>query len=122
MGETWVYHNNPKSKQLKNGVYLVLRILNEVFVQKFAKNVMALVFWDAKRMLLVDYLQTGKKIDSKHYCNFFDQIDGKIWEKRPDLQKKKKVIFQKTIAKISELNFELLDHPPYSPDLAPSDF
>ena len=26
------------------------------------------------------------------------------------------------MAKIHELNFELLDHPPYSPDLAPSDF
>lgn len=26
------------------------------------------------------------------------------------------------MAKIHELRFELLDHPPYSPDLAPSDF
>ena len=26
------------------------------------------------------------------------------------------------MAKIHELPFELLDHPPYSPDLAPSDF
>ncbi|GFU90705.1 histone-lysine N-methyltransferase SETMAR [Trichonephila clavipes] len=26
------------------------------------------------------------------------------------------------MAKIHELQFELLDHPPYSPDLAPSDF
>ena len=26
------------------------------------------------------------------------------------------------MAKIHELKFELLEHPPYSPDLAPSDF
>jgi histone-lysine N-methyltransferase SETMAR len=26
------------------------------------------------------------------------------------------------MAKIEELKFELVDHPPYSPDLAPSDF
>ena len=26
------------------------------------------------------------------------------------------------MAKIHELHFELVDHPPYSPDLAPSDF
>ncbi|KMQ88673.1 histone-lysine n-methyltransferase setmar [Lasius niger] len=26
------------------------------------------------------------------------------------------------MAKIHELGFELIDHPPYSPDLAPSDF
>ena len=28
----------------------------------------------------------------------------------------------KTMAKLHELNFELLPHPPYSPDLAPSDY
>ena len=27
-----------------------------------------------------------------------------------------------SMARIHELRFELLDHPPYSPDLAPSDF
>lgn len=27
-----------------------------------------------------------------------------------------------TMAKITELKYELLEHPPYSPDLAPSDF
>ena len=28
----------------------------------------------------------------------------------------------KTMAKLSELGYELLPHPPYSPDLAPSDY
>ena len=28
----------------------------------------------------------------------------------------------KTIAKLSELGYELLPHPPYSPDIAPSDY
>ena len=28
----------------------------------------------------------------------------------------------KTMAKLNEMGFELLPHPPYSPDLAPSDF
>ena len=60
-----------------------------------------------------------------------DQLDAKIREKRPALQKKK-ILFhqdnapahtaQKTITKITELKYELLQHPPYSPDLAPSDF
>jgi [histone H3]-lysine36 N-dimethyltransferase SETMAR len=52
-------------------------------------------------------------------------------KKRPHL-KKKKVLFMKkmhhqeqsikTMAKLQELDFELLSHPSYSPDLAPSDF
>lgn len=90
---------------------------------------LASVFWDAKGILFVDYLQTGKTINSDYYCILLDQLDAKIHEKRPGLQKKK-IIFhqdnapahtaQKTIAKISELKYELLQHPVYSP--APSDF
>ena len=46
--------------------------------------------------------------------------------------KKKKVLFHQddapchkslaTMAKLNELSFKLLPHPPYSPDLAPSDY
>ena len=46
--------------------------------------------------------------------------------------KKKKVLLHQdnapchkslaTMAKLNELSFELLPHPPYSPDLAPSDY
>ena len=102
-----------------------------VRVQKSARKVLASVFWDAKGILLVDYLQTGKTINSEYYCNLLDQLDAKIREKRPGLQKKK-IHFhqdnapahtaQKTITKITELKYELLQHSPYSPDLAPSDF
>jgi len=79
----------------------------------------------------VDYLQTGKTINSEYYCNLLDKQKEKINEKRPGLQKKKVLFHQDnapcyksilTMAKINELKFELLEHPPYSPDLAPSDF
>lgn len=55
----------------------------------------------------------------------------KIREKRLDSYKKKIIVQQdnapshialKTIAKISEFNYKLLQHSPYSPDLTPSDF
>ncbi|GFX68646.1 histone-lysine N-methyltransferase SETMAR [Trichonephila clavipes] len=58
-------------------------------------------------------------------------ITAELAEKRPHLQKKKILFHQDNapshtssvaMAKINELVFELLDHPPYSPDLAPSDF
>nr|CAH7727706.1 unnamed protein product [Callosobruchus chinensis] len=48
------------------------------------------------------------------------------------MDKEKKLLFHednkpchistKTIAKLHEPGYELLPHPPYSPDLAPSDF
>ena len=55
----------------------------------------------------------------------------KIAKKQP-LMKKKKVLFNQEnapchklivmMAKLHELHFKLLLHPPYSPDLAPSDY
>jgi histone-lysine N-methyltransferase SETMAR len=47
----------------------------------------------------------------------------KICEKRPDLQKKKIIFHQdNAMGKLRDLHYELLEHPPYFHDLAPSDF
>jgi histone-lysine N-methyltransferase SETMAR len=55
----------------------------------------------------------------------------KICEKKPGLQKKEIIFHQDNasahksilaIEKLRDLYYELLEHPPYSPDLAPSDF
>jgi histone-lysine N-methyltransferase SETMAR len=55
----------------------------------------------------------------------------KICEKRPGLQKKKIVFYQDyapahksvvAMGKLRDLHYQLLEHPRYSPDLAPSDF
>jgi len=51
---------------------------------------MASVFWDAKVILLIDYLEKGRTITGEYYSNLLDQLDVTIFEKRPDLKKKKK--------------------------------
>lgn len=132
MDETWVFHHDPESKQeAKEWCEAGSSAPKRVRVQKSAKKVMASVFWDAKGILLVDYLQTGKTINSEYYRKLLDQLDAKIREKRPGLTKKKIIFHQDnapahksvlTMAKINELKYDLLEHPPYSPDLAPSDF
>ena len=60
----------------------------------------------------------------------FVHLKEEIAKKRPQ-KKKKKVLFHQdnapchksiaTMAKLYELQFELLPHPLYSPDLGPSD-
>ena len=92
---------------------------------------MATVFWDSHGIILIDYLQKGKTNTGAYYASLPDELKAQIVEKRPHLQKKKILFHQDNapshtsvvaMAKIHELRFELLDHPPYSPDLAPSDF
>ena len=59
------------------------------------------------------------------------RLIAEIKKKRPYMQKKKVLFHQdnapchnsmKTMVKLNKLSFELLPHPPYSPDLAPSDY
>jgi hypothetical protein len=58
-------------------------------------------------------------------------LKAEIVTKRPHLKKKKVLLHQDNalvhtsavaIVKIHELQFELIHHPPYSPDLSPRDF
>lgn len=132
MDETWIYHHDPKLKRerlqwTETGCSAPKQQKREQTVKK----VMASVFWDAKGILLIDYLEKGKTINSEYYTTLLDQLDVMVREKRPSLRKKK-IIFNQdnarvhtsalSMAKIKELKYDLLEQPPYSPDLAPSDF
>ena len=50
---------------------------------------MAPVFWDAKGILMIDYLPKGQTINGKYYADLLDKLQVCIREKRPGLAKKK---------------------------------
>ena len=82
---------------------------------------MAWVFWDAE-VIFINYLEKGKTITGEYYSNLLTRLDEKIHEKKPGLQKKK-IIFHHPPTKVFwQWHYKLLEHPSYSPDLAPSDF
>ena len=66
------------------------------------------------------------------YCQQLDSLNKSIIQKRPELINRKGVVFHHdnarphtsliTRQKLLELGWDVLPHPPYSPDLAPSDF
>lgn len=132
MDETWIHHYTPESNKqsaewVENGETRPMRAKT----QTSAGKVMASVFWDTQGIILVDYLQKGKTINSEYYVQLLIKLKKEIALKRPGMQKKKTLFHQvnapahrsmATMAKLQELHFELLPHPPYSPDLAPSDY
>jgi histone-lysine N-methyltransferase SETMAR len=78
-----------------------------------------------------ELLGPNKIINSEDYCQKLDRVNECLKEKRPHLVNRKVVFHQDnarphvskmTHQKIEELNWEIFDHPPYSPDLAPSDY
>ena len=82
-------------------------------------------------ILLVDFLPKGQTINSDYYIALLNRLEDAIKKKRPHMAKKKSLFPEdnapvhqsmKTMVKLNDLRFELLPDPPYSPDLAPSDF
>lgn len=132
MDETWIHHYTPESaKQASYWVGPREGRAKRPMTQQTAGKVMASVFWDADGILLVDYLEHGKTITADYYIALLDQLDAILREKRKRTQRKK-ILFlhdnapshkaHKSMAKLEQLGYELVDHPPYSPDLAPSDY
>ena len=96
-----------------------------------AGKIMASVFWDAEGILMIDYLQHGETITSDYYANLIRNVREAIKEKRRG-KLRLKVLFHQdnapvhksgvAMAALNKAGFEIVHHPPYSPDLAPSNF
>jgi hypothetical protein len=93
---------------------------------------MASVLWDAEGILFIDYLEKGKTIIGEYYCSLLTRLDEKIRGEKTRFAKEKNHLssgqctlpqkcFGNGKGKLRDLHYELLEHPTYSPDLAPSD-
>lgn len=132
MDETWLHHYTPESnRQSAEWTSSDEPTPKRGKTQQSAGKIMASVFWDAHGILFIDYLEKGRTINSDYYIALLERLKDEIAKKRPHMAKKKVRFHQdnapchksmKTMAKLHELGYELLPHPPYSPDLAPSDY
>ena len=96
-----------------------------------AGKVMATVFGTQKALLCWTFLPKRSTITGVYYANLFDQLRTAIRDKRRG-KLSKGVLLQQDNARVPtckvavdavERNgYELIPHPAYSPDLAPSDF
>jgi len=100
-------------------------------VQKSAGKVLVSIFWDQDGILLIHYLPKGQTINIEYYASLLVLLKDILKEKRRE-NFIKVVLFLHdnapahqplaTQKKLAYLGFQFLDHPPYSPDLAPSDY
>jgi len=90
-----------------------------------------LYFLGSRRHLLIDYFPKGQTINAEYYFFLLVQLNDILKEKRRG-KFTKGVLFLHdnapahralaTQKKLAYLVFQCLDHPPYSPSLAPSDY
>ena len=92
---------------------------------------MATIFWDAQGILLVDFTLKGQTVYAIRYCESLNRLKEAIRRKRPGLLREGVVMLHDNATPhttnltrqwLQRFGWQVLSHPPYSPDLAPSDF
>jgi len=101
------------------------------WVQNSAGKFLTSIFWDQDSILLIDYLPKGQTINAEYYSSLLVQMKD-IFKEKCRAKVTKRVLFLHgnalahgalaTQKKLAYLRFQCLNHPPYSPDLAPSDY
>jgi len=132
MDETWLYHCDPETKQQSSECQHSISPHPKKFrVQKSNEKVLASIFGGQDSILLIDYLPKGQTINMEYYLSLLVQLKDILKEKHRR-KVTKGVLFlhdnappHRTLAtqkKLAYLGFHCLDHPPYSLDLASSDY
>jgi histone-lysine N-methyltransferase SETMAR len=95
-----------------------------------AGKVTLTVFWVSQVVLLAHFQKRGENMDSASYCEVLLKLQVTIRRKHPGQLARGVLLHhdnatpytaRATQERIQELQWEHLEHPPYSPDLAPSD-
>ena len=131
--ETWVQSVNVKTKeQSKQWMHTHSPNKPKKFKQTLSnKKMMATVFWDHKGILLTEFMTPGTTISSEVYCETLNKLRRSVQNKLCGMLTKGIILLHnnaqphtasRTNALIRLFNWEIFDHPPYSPDLVPSDY
>jgi histone-lysine N-methyltransferase SETMAR len=133
--ETWIYWKNAgtfSQKQCWAGGDI--RRVTNVSRSLTPDKTMLVIFWDARGVICWDLLPQGQTINSDIYCSFLDELKIAILQKRRRSLEMPNHGFhllqdnarphtaRNTIQKLNDINLPTIPHPPYSPDLAPSDY
>ena len=96
------------------------------------KKVMLTVWWSATSLIHYSFLNAGETITAEKYCQQMDEMHQKLRQQHPALVNRKGPILlhdnaqphiaKLSLSKLNELGYETLPHPPYSPNLSPTDY
>ena len=130
--ESWVHHYTPKTRQASSTwKHRSSPRSSQVRHRISAGKVMLSLFFDYRGPLLIEFTERGTPVNAARYVDTLMTIHKRIKRKRPGLLSKK-VLFHHdnapahsaniTQGMLESMKWDALAQPPYSPDLAPSDF
>jgi histone-lysine N-methyltransferase SETMAR len=96
------------------------------------KKLLLCVWWSMAGVIHHEVLKVGETITADVYCQQLQRASQALLNKQPALVNRRQVLLlhdnapahtaKKTQGEIRKLNWEVLPHPPYSPDLSPTDY
>lgn len=128
--ESWIHHYDPEEKRQS----MEYRRPSSPRPRKFktipsAKKVLLTVFWDSSTTYLKEYLEGGNTVNSERYIETLRNLRRRVCRVRNTTEpilllhdNARPHTSRATTEALDRLKFEVLPHPPYSPDLAPNDF
>lgn len=128
--EKWIMYNNMR----RGGQWLEVDEPPGHFPKPdlHPKKVMITVWWNATGIIHYSFLETGKTITSTSYSQEIVKCHKKLAIMCPYVVNRKGPILlhdnakphvgKVTQKKLNSLGIEVLPHPPYSPDLSPTDY
>ena len=128
--EKWVLYENPvcRKQYLSRGE----KPLKTPKPGLHPKKALLCVWWDHIGIIHFEMLEMGQTITADIYCQQLERLHEALIVKRPAVVNRRGVILHQDNArphtakvsqnKIRGLGWDLLPHPPYSPDMAPSDY
>lgn len=129
--EKWIYYDNPKRKKSWGKPGHVSESTPEPNIH--GSKLLLCIWWDQLGVIYHDLLKPNETITGDRYKTQLISMSRALREKRPQYtERHDKVILLHDNARphnaqvvkqyLKEQNWEILSHPPYSPDIAPSDF
>ncbi|GBM47148.1 Histone-lysine N-methyltransferase SETMAR [Araneus ventricosus] len=127
--ENWVYYNNTRRK---GGWSALGESAGSVARRALTnKKVFLCFWWDCQGIIYKKYLKIVQTINSAIYSNMLIKVRDAIREKRRNKFRRKVVLFHQDNARphvstmagwtLYRLEWNLIQHPPYSTDMEPSD-
>lgn len=128
--EKWVMYNNIKRRRSWCGPTESPQSVAKPDCH--SKKVLLCIWWDWKGVIYYDLLPSGQTINATRYCAQLEELKEAVLRKRPELRYRRNVVFHvdnarphvalATKQKLKNFGWEVMQHPPYSPDIAPSDY
>lgn len=128
--EKWVLYNNPKQAYLWLSPDDPPKTIPKPPLHP--KKLLLSVWWTMAGVVHHELLKAGETITADVYCQQLQRASQALLNKQPALVNRQQVLLlqdnapahvaKKTQSEIRKLSWEVLPHPPYSPDLSPTDF